>query len=198
MRLIDSMQSEMRKSHSTNESFLYLIIHQESCKGKSTFFFWRSLPLSRVCNLGFYSNLDGFWNLKEREREMPFHRRHLCVSLSFLCRKTTQKSSPTNTKNGGKRRERETFVESSDFNNNNNNKNGETDDDCARFGRSSVSRRIGHRRDARFRILQTTGENAVQKAELGGGTAVENVVRIRRVLHALRDRKWSVLLDAVR
>ena len=127
---------------------------------------------------------------------MPFHRRHLCVSLSFLCRKTTQKSSPTNTKNNGKRRERETFVESSDFNNKKN--NGETDDDCACFGRSSVSRRIGHRRDARFRILQTTGENAVQKAELGGGTAVENVVRIGRVLHALRDRKWSVLLDAVR
>ena len=43
----------------------------------------------------------------------------MCVSLSFLCRKTTQKSSPTNTKNNGKRRERETFVESSDFNNNN-------------------------------------------------------------------------------
>ena len=46
---------------------------------------------------------------------MPFHRRHLCVSLSFR-RKTTQKS-PTTTKNGReKRRERETF-ESSDFNN---------------------------------------------------------------------------------
>ena len=112
MRLIDSMQSEMRKSHSTNESFLYLIIHQESCEAP----FWVSVW---GYNLGFYSNVDGFWNLKERERDAFPQATNLCVSLSFLCRKTTQKSSPTNTKNNGKRRERETFVESSDFNNNN-------------------------------------------------------------------------------
>lgn len=178
--------------------FCILLFIKSRVKGKEAPFSFGGLSLSRVYNLGFYSNVDGFWNLKERERDAFPQATNLCVSLSFLCRKTTQKSSPTNTKNNGKRRERETFVESSDFNNNNKKKNGETDDDCARFGRSSVSRRIGHRRDARFRILQTTGENAVQKAELGGGTAVENVVRIRRVLHALRDRKWSVLLDAVR
>ena len=153
------------------------------------------VSFSRVYNLGFYSNLDGFWNLKERERDaFP---QATFVRLFELPSKDDTKV-PDKHQKRQEERERETFVESSDFNNNNNNKNGETDDDCARFGRSSVSRRIGHRRDARFRILQTTGENAVQKAELGGGTAVENVVRIRRVLHALRDRKWSVLLDAVR
>ena len=134
---------------------------------------------------------------------MPFlRRRHLCfVSLSFRLSKDDAKVPDDTHQKLWKRRERETFVESYrtlTTKTTKNNNNGETDDDCARFGRSSVSRRIGHRRDARFRILQTTGENAVQKAELGGGTAVENVVRIGRVLHALRDRKWSVLLDAVR
>ena len=182
--------------------FCILLFIKSRVKGKEAPFSFGGLSFSRVYNLGFYSNLDGFWNLKERERDAFPQATNLCVSLNFLCRKTTQKSSPTNTKNNGKRRERETFVESyrtlTTKTTTKNNNNGETDDDCARFGRSSVSRRIGHRRDARFRILQTTGENAVQKAELGGGTAVENVVRIRRVLHALRDRKWSVLLDAVR
>ena len=136
---------------------------------------------------------------RERERCLSTGDKFVRLFELPLSKDDTKVLSDKHQKQRQEERERETFVESSDFNNNNNNnKNGETDDDCARFGRSSVSRRIGHRRDARFRILQTTGENAVQKAELGGGTAVENVVRIRRVLHALRDRKWSVLLDAVR
>jgi len=65
MRLIDSMQSE-RKSHST-KSFCILFI-KSRLKGKAPFSFG-GLSLSRVYNLGFYSNLDGFWNLKERERD---------------------------------------------------------------------------------------------------------------------------------
>ena len=144
-----------------------------------------------------------FWNLKERERDAFLEATTFVLCLFELPFVERRRESPRRHTPKTLEEERErlssnhhrTLTTTTTTKNNN---NGETDDDCARFGRSSVSRRIGHRRDARFRILQTTGENAVQKAELGGGTAVENVVRIGRVLHALRDRKWSVLLDAVR
>ena len=48
--------------------FCILLFIKSRVKGKEAPFSFGGLSLSRVYNLGFYSNVDGFWNLKERER----------------------------------------------------------------------------------------------------------------------------------
>ena len=49
-------------------------------------------------------------------------------------------------------------------------------------------------------LFKKLGQNSSSShaSGAGGAPAVEDVVRIRRVLHALRDRKRGVLFDLVR